>query len=151
MFSVYWGDSDLGRLTRRAFLGWFLLLTLIQAVVAFGLGVAITTAERMLDIELLEAQLPLRDSLGLMGILFVSAIFLLLLLGQLNIMVKRVRDMGLPNPWLIMLAWLPLAWILNFSGAEVALGGVFSLALFVVLLLVPSGASGQDSARRYRP
>jgi uncharacterized membrane protein YhaH (DUF805 family) len=67
-------------------------------------------------------------------------VFALLLLGQLNIMAKRLRDMGAPVPWLIVLVWLLLAGFLSSGG--VALGGLLGLGFLLALLFVPTGAFG---------
>jgi uncharacterized membrane protein YhaH (DUF805 family) len=139
MFRALWGDIQHGRLQRLPFLGWYLVLVLLVVVLAFGLGAVIGAAERMAGGEPLETQVALGESLGPLGLLTVAAVFALLLLGQLNIMAKRVRDMGLPMAWIIVLAWLLLSGVLSSAGGAL-LGGLLSLAVLLALLLVPTAA-----------
>jgi uncharacterized membrane protein YhaH (DUF805 family) len=146
MFNALWGDILRGRLKRLPFLGWYLVLGLFAAVLAFGVGAGIGAAGRMAGGEPLSDEVALVDSLGEIGVLALSALFALLLLGQLNIMAKRLRDTGLPASWLIVLGWLVLSGVL----APVA-GGLLSallgLVVFAVLLLVPSDALGGGAGR----
>jgi uncharacterized membrane protein YhaH (DUF805 family) len=137
MFRALWGEIQTGRLRRLPFLGWYLVLVLLAAVLAFVLGALIGAAERMAGGEPLETQVALGESLGPMGILVVAALFALLLLGQLNIMAKRVRDMGLPMPWVLVLAWLLLSGLLS-SVAGAFLSGLLSLMVLLALLLLPT-------------
>lgn len=137
MFRALWGEIQTGRLRRLPFLGWYLVLVLLAAVLAFVLGALIGAAERMAGGEPLETQVALGESLGPMGILVVAALFALLLLGQLNIMAKRVRDMGLPMPWVLVLTWLLLSGLLS-SVAGAFLSGLLSLMVLLALLLLPT-------------
>lgn len=139
MLRALWGEIQHGRLQRLPFLGWYLVLVLLAAVLAFALGAIIGAAERMSGGEPLETQVALGESLGPMGVLVVAALFALLLLGQLNIMAKRVRDMGLPMPWILVLAWLLLSGMLS-SVAGAFLSGLLSLMVLLALLLMPTGA-----------
>jgi uncharacterized membrane protein YhaH (DUF805 family) len=150
MFNVLWGDIQAGRLQRLPFLGWHLLVTLIAALLAFGIGAAIGAAERMAGGEPLETEVALAESLGTIGMLTIAALFALLLLGQLNLMAKRVRDMGLPAAWLIVLGWLVLSGLLSSAGGA-ALGGLLSLLVLLALLFVPTGAFGEGGARAGPP
>ncbi len=141
MFRALWGDIQHGRLGRLPFLGWYLVILLLALVLSFALGAVIGAAERMGGGEPLRTQVVLEESLGTMGLLGVAAVFALLLLGQLNIMVKRVRDIGLPMPWLIVLAWLLLSGLVS-SGGGALLGGLLSVLVLLALLLVPTSAFG---------
>ncbi len=141
MFRALWGDIQNGRLKRLPFLGWHLIISLLAALLAFGIGAAIGTAERMAGGEAVGHELALADSLGTTGLLAVAVIFALLLMAQLNLMAKRVRDMGLPVPWLLVLGWLLLSGLVS-SGGGAALGGLLSLMVLLALLFVPTGAVG---------
>ncbi len=140
-----WGEILDGRLSRLQFLVSYLLIAAIAILLAFGLGAVIGAAERMGASESLTNQVSLADSLGPVGLTIVAAMFALLLLGQLNIMAKRLRDMGAPAPWLIVLAWMLLAGFLS-SGGGVALGGLLGLGFLLALLFVPTGAFGSGGA-----
>ncbi|WP_058557426.1 DUF805 domain-containing protein [Thiohalocapsa sp. ML1] len=139
MFNALWGDILRGRLQQLPFLGWYLVLVLIAMVLAFGIGAGIGAAGRMAGGEPLSDELAPVGSLGEIGVLAVSALFALLLLGQLNIMAKRLRDTGLSSAWLIVLGWLVLAGLLAPAGGGL-LSGLLSLVMLAVLLLVPSDA-----------
>ena len=150
MFRALWGDIQHGRLQRLPFLGWYLVLVLLVVVLAFALGAVIGATERMAGGEPLETQVALGESLGPLGLLTVAAVFALLLLGQLNIMAKRVRDTGLPMAWVIVLAWLLLSGVLS-SVAGAALSGPVSLLVLLALLFVPTGAFGKGGGGAVQP
>jgi len=143
MFRALWGDIQNGRLERLPFLGWHLLVSLLAALLAFGIGALIGAAERMAGGQAVEHELALADSLGTTGLLAVALIFALLLMAQLNLMAKRARDMGLPIPWLLVLGWLVLSGLVS-SGGGAALGGLLSLIVMLALLFVPAGAFGRS-------
>jgi uncharacterized membrane protein YhaH (DUF805 family) len=146
MFNALWGDILRGRLQQLPFLGWYLVLGLIAVVLAFGIGAGIGAAGRMAGGEPLSDELALAESLGETGVLAVAVLFALLLLGQLNIMAKRLRDMGLTSAWLIVLGWLVLAGLLAPAGGGL-LSGLLSLVMLAVLLLVPSDAFRPPAGR----
>jgi uncharacterized membrane protein YhaH (DUF805 family) len=100
--------------------------------------------------ESLKAQVALEDSLGPVGLIVVAALFALLLLAQLNIMAKRVRDMGLPAAWLFALGWLLLSGLVSSVGGP-ALGGLLSLLVLLALLFVPTGAFAKGGASADQP
>ncbi|MCG6940717.1 MAG: hypothetical protein LJE69_05650 [Thiohalocapsa sp.] len=142
MFRALWGDIQNGRLERLPFLGWYLLVSLLALLLAFGIGAVIGAAERMAGGDPVAHQLSLADSLGTTGVLAVAVVFALLLMAQLNLMAKRARDMGLPVPWLLVLGWLLLSGLVS-SGGGAALGGLLSLVVLLALLFVPTGAFGR--------
>lgn len=150
MFNVLWGDIQAGRLKRLPFLLWYLVVVLLTVVLGFGLGAVIGAAERMAGGESLKAQVALEDSLGPVGLIVVAALFALLLLAQLNIMAKRVRDMGLPAAWLFALGWLLLSGLVSSAGGP-ALGGLLSLLVLLALLFVPTGAFAKGGAWADQP
>ncbi|WP_295538328.1 DUF805 domain-containing protein [uncultured Thiohalocapsa sp.] len=150
MFTALWGEIQHGRLQRLPFLVWYVVLVLLVAVLAFVLGAVIGAAERMAGGEPLETQVALGESLGPVGVLVVAAVFALLLLGQLNIMAKRVRDMGLPMAWLFVLGWLLLSGVLSSAGGPLV-GGLLSLLVLAALLLVPTATFARDQRGGRRP
>ena len=147
MFNALWGELLHGRLQRLPFLGWYVVLALFAMVLAFGIGAGIGAAGRMAGGESLTDEISLVESVGEVGVLAISALFALLLLGQLNIMAKRLRDTGLPVPWLVVLGWLVLSGLLAPVGGGL-LSALLGLAVFAVLLFVPSDAFGRGAAPR---
>jgi uncharacterized membrane protein YhaH (DUF805 family) len=146
MFNALWGDILRGRLQRLPFLVWYLVVGVIAVVLALAIGAGVRAAGDMAGGEPLTNEVALVESLGEIGVLAVSALFALLLLAQLNIMAKRLRDMGLSAAWLIVLGWLVLSGLLAPAGGGL-LSGLLSVALLAALLLVPSNALGGGAGR----
>jgi uncharacterized membrane protein YhaH (DUF805 family) len=142
MFNILWGDIQRGRLSRLQFLGALVLVSVLAGLLAFGVGAAIGAAERMAGGESLKTEVALSTSLGEVGVLALSALFALLLLAQLNILAKRLRDIGLPTPWLLVLGWLLLAGLLS-PAAGGALVGLLTLLLLALLLVLPGGKAAR--------
>jgi uncharacterized membrane protein YhaH (DUF805 family) len=145
MLETLWGKVLTGRLKRRQFLVAYLLVALIAAVLAFVVGAFVGAAERMAGGDPLQTEVSLAGSLGTFGVLILALLFALLLLGQLNIMAKRLRDMGAPAAWVIVLVWLLTAGLLSSAGGSV-LGGLLGLGFLLALLFVPSNQFGARNA-----
>jgi len=144
MFRALWGDIQAGRLKRLPFLGWLLVVSVLAVMVVLAVSFGIAAVEHMTGGEPVHPQLALDQSLGPVGFMLLSVILALLLMGQLNLMAKRVRDMGLPVPWLLVLGWLVLSGLISSGGP--VLGGLSSLLVLLALLLVPTGAFGGGGA-----
>lgn len=146
MFRVYFGDLHTGRLTRLPFLGYLLLLTVLFAL--FGLGIAFGIG--MIE-HLLRGDLPAApgDLLKLLGLPMAALLGLLVFafgLAKWNLAAKRIRDMGLPGWWvllIIVLADAALAGTMHASGESinraVPIHGMISGVISLGLLLIPSG------------
>ncbi|MGB5830913.1 MAG: DUF805 domain-containing protein [Thiohalocapsa sp.] len=141
MFKNLWGDLTEGRLRRLPFLGWYLVVALLAVVAALGVGASMGAAERMGGGEIADTQQFLTEQLGIVGVVMVALLFGLLLFAQLNISTKRIRDMGLPSPWLILFGLLLLGAL--FSGMlGQSGGGLFNLLVLLALLLIPTASFG---------
>ena len=97
MIKSLFGDVKTGRLMRLQYLGYSLLLSLLM----FGFGLAILLAigagEHIIGGDLQQAQDRLREMFSLpLMILFAVVIPLLVFIG-VNMMAKRIRDIGLPG------------------------------------------------------
>jgi uncharacterized membrane protein YhaH (DUF805 family) len=145
MFRALWGDILQGRLRRLPFLVWLLVVWASAAVVVFVVGAGIAAVEQMAGGQSLHRQLALDESLGPVGFGVLSLIVALLMMGMLNLMAKRARDMGLPAPWLLVLGWLLVSGLLS-SGGGALLGGLLSLIVLLALSFVPTGAFGAGGA-----
>lgn len=142
MIRTLLGDTRSGRLQRLPYLGYYALIVLLFLALAIGIGVAIGAAEVMADGDLADAPLMVGERLGVVGMILVVAVFALLVFAQLNIAAKRVRDIGVPAPWLVLLGVLILVNLISqWLGPQLA--GALNLFVFLALLLVPSSAWAQ--------
>lgn len=140
MINIYFGEFSNGRLKRLQFLGYVLLL----AAVIFGFMLAVVLAigagEHIVGGDLQQAQGKLRGWFGLPATIVVMLFALAALVAKLNIMAKRIRDMGLSG-W-----WIALALLLVTGGTSVATSEQAGSAVYcagaLLLLLIPSDAFG---------
>ena len=126
MLKLFWGDWADGRLEPKPY-----LIGMVVTVAAFlGLAVAFGLAAGIVQIFFgsWSEHYQAGESRGLEITAFIAFLVAMIAIGlaQLNLVVKRGRDTGLPGLW-IGLAYLAL---LGFGGA---------LVLAVVLIFVPTG------------
>jgi uncharacterized membrane protein YhaH (DUF805 family) len=144
MLRAYFGGLATGCLPRLPFLGlWVLLLVLVflyGSGIAFGIGVA----SPLIGGDLPAAQDSLRARVGQPGILLLGLVLLVLVFAQLNLVVKRFRDMGLPGGWTLLAAALISAGLWPGLGWP-AVGG-FNGLVVLGLLVIPSGGLGPKVA-----
>lgn len=142
MLATLLGQTRTGRLQRLPYLGYYALIVLLFVVAGVGVFLMIGATERLVGGEAAGAQEMILGKLGVAGMIAIMAVFALLLFAQLNIAVKRARDIGVPAPWLVLLGVLILVSLLSqWRGPQLA--GVLNLLVFLVLVLVPSNALGQ--------
>jgi len=142
MFKTLFGEPATGRLARLPYLGYWILLGLLGVIIAIGIGASIGVAENMVGGDIQQAQAQLRKHLGLPAVILVFAFGVLLLFGNLNLMAKRVRDMGLPG-WWVVLGFVVLSAIISAGISERASGGLYFL-FWISLLLIPTGMFARD-------
>lgn len=136
MIKSLFGDVKTGRLMRLQYLGYSLLLSLLM----FGFGLAILLAigagEHIIGGDLQQAQDRLREMFSLpLMIVFAVVIPLLVFIG-VNMMAKRIRDIGLPG-WWTMLVIIALEGIASFTVSDGAGSGLHSI-VWIALLLIPT-------------
>ena len=141
MVTVLFGDIATGRLTRLRYLGWSLLLGLIGVGLAVVVGFMIGITENMVGGELESAQAQIQEHLGIPAIIVMAVCGLVLLFCSLNLMAKRIRDMGLRGWWTV-LSIMVLGAVLSTLLSE-QLGSIFHLLVWLALLLVPTAALGR--------
>jgi uncharacterized membrane protein YhaH (DUF805 family) len=141
MFRALWGEIQTGCLKRLPFLAWLLAVSLAAAFIVFSVSVGIAALEKMAGVEPVAQQLALDQRLGPVGFMMLVLVVALLMMGMLNVMAKRARDVGLPAPWLLVLGWLLLSGLLSSAGG-VILSGLLSLIVLLVLLLMPTQTFG---------
>ena len=142
MFTAFFGDILRGRLEPMRFLGLLIALGILIGVLGAILVFVVGIAGEVSDGSLKLARDMLRQSLGLPGIVAIGAVVLALGFAKLNLVAKRVRDMGLPG-WAVA---VPMAVISlaaqSFAGLTVAAG--IGVAMLLFLLIVPRGTFTRD-------
>ena len=165
MWTVYFGEWMDGRLKRLQYLGYYFLLMFLVMMTVVGSLLLIGATPEMMQ-ESMDAMMTLFvDRLGWLMILGIVVVMFMVFAAQLNIMAKRIRDMGLPAWWtiggLILLSILlnllfpvqqievastvvggtEMATHATFS-ADASTGSIvtelFNLAVFLSLVLIPS-------------
>lgn len=142
MWNVYFGEFGTGRLQRLQYLGYLLLLAALMFGFMIVLVLTIGAGEHLVGGDLQQAQDKLRAWFGLPATIIVALVGLAILVAKLNIMAKRIRDMGLAG-W-----WLALVLVLAAGGTSVATSeetGSVAFGIFtILLLLVPSDTFGNN-------
>ncbi|QOR61507.1 hypothetical protein ACM66Z_08700 [Sulfurovum sp. ST-21] len=164
MLNVYFGEWGEGRLKRLPYLGYHILLMVLMFSVIFGIVLAVGASVNLLDTDLMSAQAFMFEKFGLLAIICTLLFLLSGMVAQVNILAKRVRDMGLPAFWTI-LGMIAVSMLLNIlfpaqqmevntavvstaEGTSAALAAnateasivvhLFDLAVFLCLILIPS-------------
>jgi uncharacterized membrane protein YhaH (DUF805 family) len=159
MWNIYFGEWHTGRLKRLPYLGYDLLIWVLSFVIIFSLIMLAGGFEQMISPDTLAG-------VGILGMIFFFLFFVGALVANLNIMAKRIRDMGLPA-WKTVLGIILVSFVLEllfpaqqmeisavatqtpegFSSvvdANASTGSVvtqvFQLIVFLCLLLIPSDA-----------
>lgn len=138
MMTVLFGQVATGRLARLRYLGWSLFVGLLGLAIVMGIGVAIGAAENLVGGDIESAQNQIWNQLGLPSIIVLAIVFVMLLFCSLNLMAKRIRDIGLPGWWTV-LAIIVLGGVISSFVSE-AFGSTFHLLVWLALLLVPTAA-----------
>ncbi len=140
------GDIREGRLARLPYLGYSILLLVLMFVFVLGTVSAIGIAEHILGGELEVAQEKLFDSFSGPAAIVFFLCWLLFMFASLNIMAKRIRDIGLPGWWTV----LALVLITGASYAIVSegTGSTLDLLVWIALLVIPSNSFGTVADRR---
>jgi len=164
MLKTYFGEWGSGKLQRLPYLGYYVLLMVIVFAVIFGGIFAIGASETIFSGNLADTQAMLMDKLGIFAMVGILVLMFLAFIGQVNILAKRIRDMGLPVLWTI-LGIILLSMLLNMlfppeavsvsaaavqtanaSAATVAASTtttnmvvqIFDMVIFLCLLFIPS-------------
>ena len=167
MLKTYFGEWGEGKLQRLPYLGYHVLLMfLVVAIILAGIF-AVGAAENLIGGDLATTQKMLMDKFGIVAIIGIAALMFFAMLGQVNILGKRIRDMGLPVLWTIF-AIIALSMVLNFifppqevaisasavqtaDGSAAAVSSItktnmivqlFDTIIFLCLVLIPSNTFG---------
>jgi len=146
-------------------------MVIVMAVI-FGGIFAVGATENLMGGNIADTQKILFDKFGILAIISIAALVFITILGQVNILGKRIRDMGLPVLWTI-LGIIIVSMILNFifppqevamsaatvqtaDGSATAVSAtatsasmvvqIFDMALFLCLVLIPSDTFGDKNS-----
>ncbi|MCD6212913.1 MAG: hypothetical protein J7J02_08025 [Sulfurovum sp.] len=172
MLKIFYGEWGTGKLQRLPYLGYHLLLMVLIIAIIMGTIFTVGAAENFIGGNLAETQKMLMDKFGFVAIAGIMVLIFAAMLGQINILGKRIRDMGLPVLWSI-LGIIVVSMVLNiaFPPQEVALSAaavqtadgsatavavskttastivqIFDMLIFLCLLFIPSNAFGSKNS-----
>ena len=142
MIKALFGEVKTGRLMRLQYLGYSVLLSLLM----FGFGLAIVMAigvgEQIAGGDLQQVQGQLQDQLleqlTLPVILVMAVVMPLFLFIGVNIMAKRIRDIGLPGWWTVLAIFI-VSGVVSYMVSDNA-GSIVNTLAWVAAVLVPSNA-----------
>ena len=136
MFETLFGVIRKGRLTRLPYFGYSLLLALVMFAFVFAVILLIGAGEHILGGDLQQAQDQLREWFTLPFLVVFGLLSSLLTFAGINIMAKRIRDIGLPGWWMILaITALEVALSFVFSGQS---GSGFHTFVWLALLFIPT-------------
>ena len=170
MFNTYFGDWNTGKLQRLPYLGYHLLLIVLIIAIIMGTIFAVGAAENFIGGNLVETQKMLMDKFGFVAIAGIMVLVFAAMIGQLNILGKRIRDMGLPV-LVTIIGIMVISLILNIvlPPQEVAMSAasiqtadssavavattttanmyvqIFDMLVFLCLLFIPSNTFGSKN------
>jgi len=172
MLKIFYGEWGTGKLQRLPYLGYHLLLMVLIIAIIMGTIFTVGAAENFIGGNLAETQKMLMDKFGFVAIAGIMVLIFAAMLGQINILGKRIRDMGLPV-LLTILGIIVVSMVLNvvFPPQEVALSAaavqtadgsatavavskttastivqIFDMLIFLCLLFIPSNAFGSKNS-----
>jgi uncharacterized membrane protein YhaH (DUF805 family) len=91
-----------GRMTRLPFVIYMSCIQLALLLYVIGVGFAAGLGEVALSGDLDQAQQRLSDFISMPFILFTAVFVLILVFAHLNVLAKRMRDIGLPGWWVLL-------------------------------------------------
>ncbi len=102
MLKVYFGQWRDGRLKRLPYLGYYFLLIFLMMLLIGGVIMAAGAAESMMGMDIAAVQAMLVAKFGMVMIFAIFLFVIAMGIANINIMAKRIRDMGLPAWWTIL-------------------------------------------------
>ncbi len=171
MLKIYFSEWGTGKLQRLPYIGYHILLVVIIIAIIFAGIFAVGATENLMGGDIVETQKILMDKFGIAAMLSIAVLMLISLFGQVNILGKRIRDMGLPVLWTI-LGIIAVSLVLNvvFPPEEVTLSAAaiqtadasatavtattsttnmivqfFNTIIFLCLVLIPSNTFGRKN------
>ncbi len=141
MFRVWFREIDDGRLRRLAYLGYTLLLSLLVIIVGTFFGILLLVVEEAAGFGLDRAEASLFERLSLPAALVVIALWLPVVFAGVNMQAKRLRDIGMQGWREVSIILIAGLFISMFLAPEA--GSILSVLIWIVLVLVPTGAASR--------
>ncbi len=136
MLNALIGDAKNGRLARLQYLGYSLLLFFFVFIFMLLTVMAVGVGEHILGGDLQEAQTQLREWFSLPFMIVLGIFMGVITFIGLNIMAKRIRDMGLHGWWLVVII-VVLESIISYYVSQQLSGG-FHTFIWLLLIFIPS-------------
>jgi len=136
MLNIFFGEVKTGRLQRLAFLGYSLLLQVIVFGFVIAIIVAIGAGEHLIGGDLQQAQQMLSDWFSIPFILIFGIFMALIGFTGVNLTAKRIRDIGLPGWWTVLVVLVLESMVSIIISQEISSG--LHILLTVALLLIPT-------------
>jgi len=102
MFDTFFGDIRNGRLPRLPYLGYSLLVSLLLLSFVLAIIVAIGAGKHLIGGDIQQAQAKLRQWVTLPFMVVFGLFMAMVLFVSANLKAKRLRDIGLPGWWLVL-------------------------------------------------
>ena len=102
MLKTYFSDWGYGKLQRLPYLGYYVLLMVLMMAILFGGIMLVGATENIIGGNLEATQQMLTVKFGIVSLIAFSSLIFIMILAQVNILGKRIRDMGLPVLWTIL-------------------------------------------------
>jgi uncharacterized membrane protein YhaH (DUF805 family) len=136
MFKRLLGDVKDGRLQRLPYLGSSILLFVLMMMFILAIIFSIGIGEKALGGDLQQAQETLRDWFSIPFLIIFCIVMTVLLFAKLNIMAKRLRDIGFSG-WGIVAAILVINALVGIGVSKEASSSV-TLLVWLLLLFLPT-------------
>ena len=143
MIKTLFKDVAFGRIARLSYLGHSILLMVLLMAYMLIVVLAIGAGEHIIGGDLQQAQDQLRGMLTLPFLIMTGIVMGLLMFAGLNIMAKRIRDIGLPGWWMV-LALIVLGMLLSYFVSQQAGSGLHTL-IWILLVLIPGKSFGKQA------
>ena len=144
MIKALFGEVKTGRLMRLQYLGYSVLLSLLM----FGFGLAVVmiigVGEHIAGGDLQQVQDQIREQLTLPAMLVMAVVMPLFLFIGLNIMAKRIRDIGLPGWWTVLAIFI-VSGVVSYLVSDNA-GSIVNTLAWGAVVLVPGNALAKGTA-----
>lgn len=136
MLQILFGDIKFGRLTRLPYFIYSLLFNFVVIGIGIGVVLSIGAGEQIISGDIQQAQQKILSMFSGPFLLLFLVVTILLVLSWYNLMAKRIRDIGIPGWWAVLVIVI-LESIISVNISGKASSGIHTL-IWIVLLLIPS-------------
>ncbi len=136
MLNAFIGNIKNRRLVRLQYFTYSFLLALFVLIFMLSAVMAIGAGEHILGGDIQAAQAQLREWFTLPFMIILGIFMGLITFMSLNIMAKRIRDIGLSG-WLLVVVIVVFEAIISSYVSQQASGG-FHAFIWLLLVLIPS-------------